>query len=1127
MNKKRKEKKIRDSFDALSKEMAEFTVNNKKDRIESEIEKDVIKVDKNKRRKDRELSKNKLNTVDEFKIRRANSKEDLKSFKPKNQNKNGREIMEIEDSDSSSYNKGDKLSEKKNLKNKSTQNLEKVIKNDIEITISPYYENKEEEEEDEVNYYNIRYYIDNKNRLEKKKLTNHKNTKNKQSKSLFSKNDNIKRAKPLSKKKILNKKMKREYNFLFEDQQNDDSSDWDKYLDDSIKNNKDDKILLFTNSNNNSLNQNNQDSKDHLDLSDNNSKEKNIAKDNNMIFDYFQHNFKHKKNFFERQLYRKKMSELKINRKREMIKFLENKKEMESSHINKKSLDTIRKKGDYVPLFKRALGLEHLKRTKILIMERLKYKSLSVKNSKLKKRTHKQNNTFSNKPIKKKIEVEKKINILKLSEKKKEKEKEEQKNSDSNRFSRLRKIELNISKRNINPKNSFTLYDNNLFKSMTYSKYIKESNQTDIGYRLYKDYETRQKNLKKLKKKFTPSFTPIINKSSTFNWVSRNNTKMIQGNNISRYSEQKSKSLIYEYNSSSNSRQRKSRNPKKEHKNKYNNNIVTQPFNIKEINNNLKSTAVDSGNSKSRISVDNFATKLEKIQEFKDPEEEFSSSNYSLNNNSNKNTSSKIYKSEKSNKSLEQSLKLVPKRESKNLNVSNNVSEDKTPSKDNTSNKEESKSNIGHKDSSKNSIKECKSGKMYLNLKLEDIKPLLDEEPKNKKNESQTPTIGKHSSKKNNNDNIDLKLKPSLKKKSTLRNEIQESKEINKPKEIKENNNVIIVQNKDKTDNVQKENKNIDNKNKINTMSSNKSVKVPSIEKKISANLNERANSPKKINTFKKLFSKEKMEISPKKFMRNTLKINPKLILLQNKSNSFLSNNNKEVENPIQEETVFKNQNDSSEINNNIFNFENKDSNYLNDFFVSNQNSSKGTYKEEKIMQNSSFNFENQIEDSQNSANIDNNQIYKKPEKEILKQYNLDDTEKDESDSEEEENEENTENKSGSNNNEEKEQNISWIQKLNEISRNEGNKAENNFLNKRKNGGSTTRSQTKRKNDNNNNNFNSNKKYLDNFDDNKLYMLNLRSSSSTGDLNPYTVVENNPLFYKFFLKKSKRKFYKK
>ena len=144
-----------------------------------------------------------------------------------------------------------------------------------------------------------------------------------------------------------------------------------------------------------------------------------------------------------------------------------------------------------------------------------------------------------------------------------------------------------------------------------------------------------------------------------------------------------------------------------------------------------------------------------------------------------------------------------------------------------------------------------------------------------------------------------------------------------------------------------------------------------------------------------------------------------------------------------------------------------------------------------------------------------------------MKQYKFDESQKDEDESEEEENEESDKKSdvSDKENKENKEESFSWIKKLNEIAGNEGYKNERKNK-KRKTGGSTTRTQTKRKYDKNNNLyicFDSNKKTIDNFGENKLYMLNLRSSSSNGYLNPYTIVAKDPLFYKFFLKNSKHK----
>ena len=87
MDNKIKEKKVHESFNKISKEMAEFVVNNKKVRIESEIEKDILKVEKKKRRKEKELKKIKLNDMNDnkkFKLKRSNSKEDMRKFRPKN-----------------------------------------------------------------------------------------------------------------------------------------------------------------------------------------------------------------------------------------------------------------------------------------------------------------------------------------------------------------------------------------------------------------------------------------------------------------------------------------------------------------------------------------------------------------------------------------------------------------------------------------------------------------------------------------------------------------------------------------------------------------------------------------------------------------------------------------------------------------------------------------------------------------------------------------------------------------------------------------------------------------------------------------------------------------------------------
>ena len=1140
MNNKKRENKVHESFDVISKEMAEFVVNNKKNQIESEIEKDILHVEKKKRRRDKELRKTKkflINKGDEsseseqlnynknnnLNLKRSNSKEDMRNFIPKKNSNANNDI--IPNKNEKIYNKNDKENFSANIsfKKNSKEKLDKNKKEEIEVTITPFFDNNEDED-DEINYYNIRDYIDNKERLEKKKLKSHKLDKIRKSNIFFNKKNPIKRGFTLNKANKIKgfSREKKERIFFYEDQQNDDSDDWGNYLDDLTLKKDSDTALLYTNSKNNTFNKNLRDSSDYLDSDVETTNQKNMFKNSTMIFDYFQDKKLDKKDFLEKQLNRKRLTEIKINRKRERIKYLESKNNYYSPKIDELSLEIIRNKGNYVPLFKRAVELENEKKMKILIKQKIKNKSLSLNTSKIKKRTKKQINEFYKTQMNWKDKVQKENNILKL--KLREKENESEKNSEMNFTPRLSKSELNISRRKSRPKTSFALYDNNICKSTTYSIYLKENMKTNIGYKLYKDYETRQKNLNRLKKKLAPSFTPIINKSSSY--ASRNYNWMIKRRNLSK-SIDKSSSLIFEYDSSFISKQQKSRNPKKVYKTKFNNNKnkSSQPFNIKDINNYLKSTAVDSRNSKSRSSIEIFGSKLEKINEYKDQDEEYSSSDYSLNNISNRNINSKLYKSNKNNKSisLEQNKKLNSGRVSNNIIT--NVSEEKNQSKvedltnksiskEINSNKEETKSLIEHKESSKNIVKEYNTGKMNDNLKLDDIKEFLDIDHQNSNKASQTPTLGKNVSKKNNKEKINLNLKSSLKKKSV---EIKEVKQI---KELKDDINIDIKQNKenneDDKNNDKIEKDKINNSKKIVKISDNKNINNKSngkIKEKIEIQNNHNSKSTKKLNPFTKLFSKGKIDNNPKKnnYIFDTKK--SKSIFVPNKSSSSISNNNNELDDQPQEDNTFKNQYDSIETNNNQFNFEHKDSNYLNDF-LTNKASSNLSYKEENLIPNSSYNLDKEMIDSQNSLNLNIPDQTKKTEKEIIKQYKIDDSEKEESEEDEEEETETINEK-----NEKKEKSFSWISKLNEISRNEEMKSEMNIYNKKKTGGSTTRQQTKRQNENNN--FNSNKNFLENLDENKLYMLNLRNSSSTGNINPYTILAKDPMFYKFFLKKRK------
>ena len=1126
MDNKNKTKKTKKSFDLISKEMAEIIVNDRKNKIELDIEKDIIKFEKKKKKKEVQLkkqnelfqNKNKsfeseqLNTNINKSIKRPKYNNDLRNYDEQNivenKNNNNKETPMKIVSKSKFVNNNDK--------NNPEQTKDNNEKEDIEITISPYYEYNEDSIDHGINYYNIRYYIDRKKLSEKNKI-NRKHSSTIHKSSSF-KNLNYIRKEGLSSSQIKNikrnkNKKKNEYSFLFEEQQQNDSDDWGNYVNNlSFKKNQE-KVFLYEPRNNTTLNSN-KDSSSYFDIDEHdNSGEKIVKNNNNKIYDYFVDYKKNKQGFFEKQLNRKRLTEIKLNRKKERIKSFEDRNNYYSPMINEVSLQIVRNKGDYIPLFERAVELQNEKKIKILLKQKIQNQSYSVNNSKLKKRSQKQINDFFNSQMDWKNKVEEKNNILKLELK----EKENQKTTEINLTPRFSNNSLNIHTKKIKQANSFTLYDNNRYKNTTYSMYLKKINETNIGYRLYKDFEKRQKNLNRLKKKLTPSFTPMINKHNISFHGSRNNSSNIKKRNINNNSEQNKKILIYEFDSSYKNKQQKSRNPKKVNRYKSStSDSSSNYFKIKELNNNFISTAVESRNSKSRPTLDIFGTKLEKIKEFKDQDEDHSSSDYSLSNNSIKKTNKKVYiKNNKNSKTIDQEQKFdTIKSKSNFINNTYNISEEKTLSKvDHSTNKswtteinkinkedKELKNYTRYKYSNQKSLNSQDS--YNFNLNLDDNKNIIDNIEKSTKQDNQTPNIGKKIEK------INLDINSNITKKTI---------------EIKEFNNEqikpIIIK-KDINDENKKSNRN-------SSMNSNISSNIISnINSNINSNMNSNKNSNKnsnnnsnienninnnniKINSFKKFFSKNSVkENSPKKNSIIRDKIKSKSITLQSQSNSVFTNKNN-LENTI------KNPLDSTETNNNIYNLD--------------LNSSQNSFKNEKIEVNSSFNLENQIEPSQNnnSTNVQRKREKKKTEKEILKQYKFDESQKDEDESEEEENEESDKKSdvSDKENKENKEENFSWIKKLNEIAGNEGYKNERNNK-KRKTGGSTTRTQTKRKYDKNNNLyicFDSNKKTIDNFGENKLYMLNLRSSSSNGYLNPYTIVAKDPLFYKFFLKNSKHK----
>ena len=1037
MDDKTKKNKVRKSFDTISKEMARLIVNDKKDQLISEIEKDVIEVEKNKRKKEKNLrqiiNKNNenlenLNNTNNDKNESnslLNSRNDLKTFK----SNDIREVNSFNEPKNDKTNKGNN-----NFLNNSKQ--ENIKKEDIEVTISPFFD-KNSEENNEINYYNVRNYIDSKKKEKKNIYINNKTTKIRKLNTIGTKNkkENFNNSKKNKNNQI--NKGKKEFSFIFEDKQKSDSDDWGDFINN----------LSFDNNKNLSIEDSSENKKKNKSSSRVfNSKELKIEDNNpiindNFTLDYFQ-NIKSKKiSFLEKQLNRKRLTEIKINRKRERIKFLESKNNYYSPKIDKNSMEIIRNKGNYVPLFQRAIDIQNEKKTKMLIYKKMKSKSFSQ--NKFKKMTKNQINDFFKAQMDWKKNIEKENDILKL--KLKEKEKEQVKNLKIN-FPKLKKNILNISKIN-DIKNSFNLYDNSICKTHTYKKYLKEINKTNPGVRLYKDYEKKQRNLNILKKKLAPCFTPMINKSPLHFYSFRNN-KIFRKDNISKLNENSKQTLIYEYDSSFNHNQQKSRNPKlRKSKNSCSSNNY--------ININLKSTEIDSRNSKSRPTIELFNTKLEKINEYKDKDEENSDSDYTTNKSLNKNSSYRIKSSENINKKTDSKINFEETYNKENSKISNNNADtDRNKNKLKDSTKEDTKNNFEIKDTKRNND----SVNINQEMKLEE-------------NKSEVKKI------KNSNKNI-VRI-----------NDIKQ--------ELKDINNIGE--------------KRTPTMGKDNPININLDIQKKNTEIKFGNNNNIKNN--KIMNPFKKFFSKEKAQ---KKSVINFGKPSKNFDIYQNSDEFYLTNKNDEIS-KNQFENTFKNQYDSISTNNNIFNFDQKESNYLNDDFFSDNVSSKKSNKDEIIIQNSSYKLDNTSLDLKKSK-IETKK--NKTDKEIIKQYKF--NESDESDSSSNEEIEENENMEEKSSTIEENKTFSWIKQLNEISRNENIKSDRD---KKKAGGSTTRTQTNR--GGNNININNDDKFFknENSDENKLYMLNLRSSSSTGNLNPYTVVTKNDIFYKFFLKQSKKKKY--
>ena len=196
MNKK-KDKKVKISFDLISKEMAELIVNERKEQIEKNLVKEIIHYEKSKKKELPKDNKYLINNISDssesddstgkkkLKLERSKSKKDLINFQPKNNKINGDKNMNKNHNLFNSNNKNNSTVDH-SINDNSKHNLAKRKKDEIEVKNFPLYRDKKKEK-NKLNYYNIIYYIENTKRQEEKKVNSQKIKNIRKANSLFNK----------------------------------------------------------------------------------------------------------------------------------------------------------------------------------------------------------------------------------------------------------------------------------------------------------------------------------------------------------------------------------------------------------------------------------------------------------------------------------------------------------------------------------------------------------------------------------------------------------------------------------------------------------------------------------------------------------------------------------------------------------------------------------------------------------------------------------------------------------------------------------------------------------------------------------------------------------------------------
>ena len=565
-------------------------------------------------------------------------------------------------------NENEKDKENESNNNNEINNSSTIIKGDLEITYTPIKDKKKDD-----NFYEIKEYMDENKINENEVIVKTRSNKNLSDlcdyvdslndnsklilRSSFKRfngvksNDNKKRFKPFH----LNEEIKNEINLSrkaetrivlpkikYRQKNSEKSQDKKKYInldnsEDLIKYINDDEDISSSNKEESYIKKEEKNNKEENN-NNNNSKRNTIStyivntvnetpsisssgnkngQNNSLILKYYVKgkNVKYK-NFLEKQLKRKRFTEIKINKKRREKELKELENNYFTPKINSLSLQIVNSKGNYMPLFKRAIELENEKKMRILINQKKQNNLFVMNNSNRTKRTPRQINDFFYAQMDWKDKIEKKNNKLKelLNEKDTINDLEiinyEMKiDPNSELIIQKKRQKINLSKNNI-----------------SYTDRLNKRPINNSANRLYRDYEIRQKKLIKLKKELTPSFKPNINISPLPFYSS--SSRRIKRNYYNKRRDEVNKDYSYNYKNHKDNWRTSSRNnspfiikSKRSRNTKGNiNNIPINHISSRQLNkkdNNLKSTGVDSKNTKSfKHTTDiNSNAKLQKIKE--------------------------------------------------------------------------------------------------------------------------------------------------------------------------------------------------------------------------------------------------------------------------------------------------------------------------------------------------------------------------------------------------------------------------------------------------------------------------------------------------------------------------------